>query len=149
MSRIIALLSSKIAVHRRKIAVMSRIYCDNFGARHLIGDDYTEILLLLTTVSDDFPTVALRFFLIGSLLKKIARHIAVYRCFSQWIAVMSSQGCREIAVKTTVANATRIQRLSAVACCVRVVMSRLDNCRVWVVLLLEYRCYESDNRSIS
>ena len=34
--------------------------------------------------------------------------------------------CREIAVKTTVANATRIKRLSAVACCVRVVMSRLD-----------------------
>ena len=65
MSRIIAVLSRKIAVHRRKIAVMSRIYCDYFGARHLIGDDYTAILLLLTTVSDDFPTVALRFFLIG------------------------------------------------------------------------------------
>ena len=44
---------------------MSRIYCDYFGPRHLIGDDYTAILLLLTTVSDDFPTVALRFFLIG------------------------------------------------------------------------------------
>ena len=49
----------------RIIAVMSRIYCDYFGARHLIGDDFTAILLLLTTVSDDFPTVALRFFLIG------------------------------------------------------------------------------------
>ena len=46
---------------------MSRIYCDYFGARHLIGDDYTAILLLLTTVSDDFPTVALRFFLIGHI----------------------------------------------------------------------------------
>ena len=62
MSRIIAVLSRKIAVHRRKIAVMSRIYCDYFGARHLIGDDYTAILLLLTTVSE---TVALRFFLLG------------------------------------------------------------------------------------
>ena len=41
---------------------MSRIYCNYFGARHLIGDDYTAILLLLTTVSDDFATVALRFF---------------------------------------------------------------------------------------
>ena len=60
---------------------------------------------------------------------------------------MSSQRCREIAVKTTVANATRIQRFSAIACCVRVVMSRFGNCRVWVVLLLAYRCYESDNRS--
>ena len=60
---------------------------------------------------------------------------------------MSSQRCREITIKTTVANATRIQRLSAVACCVRVVMSRLDNCRAGVVLLLAYRCYESDNRS--
>ena len=50
---------------------------------------------------------------------------------------MSSQGCGVIAVKTTVANATRIKRLSAVACCVRVVMSRLGNCRVGVVLLLE------------
>ena len=61
MSRIIAVLRRKIAVHRRKIAVMSRtaavnrrkiavksrIYCDYFGARHLIGDDYTAILLLL------------------------------------------------------------------------------------------------------
>ena len=44
---------------------MSRIYCDYFGARHLIGDDYTAILLLYTMVSDDFPTVALRYFLIG------------------------------------------------------------------------------------
>ena len=44
---------------------MSRIYCDYFGARHLIGDDYTAILLLLSTVYDDFPTVALRFILIG------------------------------------------------------------------------------------
>ena len=62
MSLIIAVLSRKIAVHRRKIAVMSRIYCDYFGALHLIGDDYTATLLLLTTVSDDFPTVAQRFF---------------------------------------------------------------------------------------
>ena len=46
---------------------MSHIYCDYCGARHLIGDDYTAILLLLTTVSDDFPTVALRFFLIGMM----------------------------------------------------------------------------------
>ena len=86
MSRIIAVLSRKIAVHRRIIAV--------------------------------------------TLLKKIARHIAVYRCLSQYIAVMSSQRCREIAVKTTVANATHKQRLSAVPCCVRVVMSRLGDCRV-------------------
>ena len=35
---------------------MSRIYCNYFGARHLIGDDYTAILLLHTTVSDDFST---------------------------------------------------------------------------------------------
>ena len=62
MSRIIAVLSRKIAVHGRKIAVMNRIYCDYFGARHLIDDDYAAILLLLPTVSDDFPTVALRFF---------------------------------------------------------------------------------------
>ena len=55
----------------------------------------------------------------------ISQYIAVYRCLLQLIAVMSSQGCREIAVKATVANATRIQLLSAVACCVRVVMSRL------------------------
>ena len=65
MSRIIAVLSRTAAAHRRIIAVMSRIYCDYFGLRHLIGDDYTAILLLLTTVSDDFTTVALRFFLIG------------------------------------------------------------------------------------
>ena len=65
MSRIIAVLSRKTAVNRKIIAVMSRIYCDYFGARHLIGDDYTAILLLLTTVSDDFPTIALQFFLIG------------------------------------------------------------------------------------
>ena len=45
---------------------MSRIYCDYFGARHLIGVDYTAILLLLTTVSDDFPVVVLRFFMIGT-----------------------------------------------------------------------------------
>ena len=63
-------------------------------------------------------------------IKKIARHIAVHRCLSQLIAVMSSSRYREIVVKTTVANATRIQRLSAVACCVRVVMSRLGDCRV-------------------
>ena len=62
MSRIIAVLSRTAAVHRKKIAVMSHIYCDYFGARHLIGDDFTAILPLLTTVSDDFPTVALRFF---------------------------------------------------------------------------------------
>ena len=68
MSRIITVLSRKIAVNRRKIAVMSRIYCYYFGARHLIGDDYTAILLLLPTVSDDFPTVALRFFLIGTII---------------------------------------------------------------------------------
>ena len=43
---------------------------------------------------------------------------------------MSSQRCREIAVKTTVVNATRLQRLSEVACCVRVVMSRLGDCRI-------------------
>ena len=42
--------------------------------------------------------------------------------------------CREIAVETTVPNATRIQRMSAIACCVRVVMSRLNDCRVWVVM---------------
>ena len=57
-----------IAVYRclsQCTAVMSGIYCDYFGARHLIGDDHTAILLLLTTVSDDFPTVVLRFFLIG------------------------------------------------------------------------------------
>ena len=45
-------------------------------------------------------------------IKKIARHIAVNRSISLFIAVMSSQRCREIAIKTTVANATRIQRLS-------------------------------------
>ena len=82
-----------------------------------------------------------------TLLKIFARHIAVNRSISLFIAVMSSQRCREIAVKITVANATRIRRLSAVACCVRVVMSRLGDCRVWVVLLQGYRCYESDNRS--
>ena len=53
-----------------------------------------------------------------------------YRSISLFIAVMSSHNFGEITVKTTVANATRIQRLSAVACCVRVVMSRLGNCRV-------------------
>ena len=47
---------------------MSRTHCNYIGARHLIGDDYTVILLLLTTVSDDFPTVALRFFLIGFII---------------------------------------------------------------------------------
>ena len=78
-----------------------------------------------------------------SLLKKIARHIAVYRCLSQLIAGMSSQGCREIAVKTTVANATRIQRLSAVACCVRVVMSRLDNCRTHMPMRKKDGCIGS------
>ena len=67
MSRIIAVLSRTTAVNRRIIAVMSRIYCDYFGARHLIDDDYTAILLLLTTVSDDFPTVALRFFFLMKL----------------------------------------------------------------------------------
>ena len=66
MSRIIAVLSRTAAAHRSIIAVMSRIYCEYFGARHLIGDDYTAILLLYTTVSDDFPTVPLRLFLIGS-----------------------------------------------------------------------------------
>ena len=66
MSRIVAVLSRTATAHRRIIAVMSRIYCDYFGARHLIGDDYTAILLLYTTIFDDFPTViALRFFLIG------------------------------------------------------------------------------------
>ena len=59
----------------------------------------------------------------GFPIKKFARHIVEHRCLSQLIVVMSSQRCREIAVKTTVANAARIQRLSAVACCVRVVMS--------------------------
>ena len=60
MSRIIiAVMSRKTAVHRRIIAIMSRIYCDYFGARYLIGDDYTAILLLYTTVFNDFSTVAL------------------------------------------------------------------------------------------
>ena len=49
-------------------------------------------------------------FVAYTLLKKIGRHIAVYRCLSRLIAVLSSQSCRETAVKTTVANATRIQR---------------------------------------
>ena len=56
MSRILAVLSRTAAVHRRIIAVISSIYSDYFGARHLIGDDYTAILLLLTTVFHDFPT---------------------------------------------------------------------------------------------
>ena len=63
MSRIIAVLSRTAAAHSRIIAVMSRIYCDYFGARHFIGDDFTAILLLHTTVSDDFPSVALGMFL--------------------------------------------------------------------------------------
>ena len=54
MSRIIEVMSRTAEVNRQLIAVMSRIYCDYFGAHHLIDDDYTAILLLYTTVSNDF-----------------------------------------------------------------------------------------------
>ena len=57
---------------------MSRNYCDYFGARHLIGGDYTAILLLLTTVSDDFPTVALRFSLIGLAIVVVSNYDNAY-----------------------------------------------------------------------
>ena len=45
MSRIIAVLSRIAAAHRRIIAVMSRIYWDYFGARHLTGDGYIAIYI--------------------------------------------------------------------------------------------------------
>ena len=63
-------------------------------------------------------------------IKKNRWHIAVYRCLSKLIAVMSSQRCRKITIKTTVANSIRVPQVTADNRCVRVVMSRLGNCRV-------------------
>ena len=74
--------SHSCSSHSRIIAVMNRIYCDYFGARHLIGDDYTAILLLYTTVSDDFPTVELRFFFNRVFTKNIKN--ATKLTSSQW-----------------------------------------------------------------
>ena len=56
---------------------MSGIYSDYIGARHLIGDDYTEILLLHTAVSNDFPTVALWFSLIARVGQCVEKRIII------------------------------------------------------------------------
>ena len=67
MSQIIAVLSRTAAAHTviDNIAALSRICCDYFGARHLIGDDYTAILLLLQNGFRRFSDCSTAIFLTG------------------------------------------------------------------------------------